>query len=190
MLALNRAHTRNPGGSEPPPRPTEPRFLAVGRVLAPHGVRGELRLEVLTGYPERLYLHRVFYLGDQARPYPVEGLRLHRGGALVKLAGCDDRNAAEALRGQLVQIPLEAAVPLEQDEYYHFEVIGMEVCSDQGRTLGRVVEVLDTGANDVFVVRGPEGEILIPAIEGVVRELDRQARRMTVTLPPGLLDEA
>jgi 16S rRNA processing protein RimM len=176
-------------GSGPPPRPTEPRFIAVGRVLRPHGVRGELRVEILTDYPERLHAHRVLYLGVEGTPHPVEGVRLHRGAALIKLAGCDDRNAAEGLRGQLVQIPYEAAVPLEDGEYYDFQILGIEVVTDAGECLGQVVEVLDTGANDVFVVRGARGDVLIPAIEDVVRELDLSAQRMVVTILPGLLDE-
>jgi len=161
----------------------------IGRVLRPHGVRGELRLALLTDYPERLPLHPVFYLGDDEKPYRVERVRLQQGAALVKLAGCDDRDAAEALRGQWVQIPIEDAVPLEEGEYYTFQLIGIEVVTDHGESLGRVVEVLETGANDVYVVHGPRGEVLLPAIEDVVRELDVPARRMVVSPLPGLLDE-
>lgn len=144
-------------------------------------------MEILTAYPERLPSHRVFYLGPQAKPYPVEGIRFHQGTAIVKLAGCDDRNAAEALRGLLVHIPLENAVPLEEGEYYYFQVVGVEVFTDQGERLGRVVDVLETKANDVYVVHGPRGEILIPAVEEIVRELDLTARRMIIVPIPGLL---
>lgn len=184
-----RVHCGNRRGSGPPPRPPEPRFLAVGRVLRPHGVRGELRVEILTGYPERLPLHSTLYLGSDARAYRVERVRFHRGAALIKLVGCEDANAAEGLRDQLVQIPLKEAVPLEEGEYYHFQLLGVEVTTEEGNSLGRVTEVLDTGANDVFVVRGPHGEILIPAIEEVVRELDLESGHMVVMLLPGLLDE-
>lgn len=176
-------------GSEPPPRPTGPRFLSVGRVLRPHGIRGELRVELLTDYPERLALHAVLYLGREARPYPLEGVRFHKGAALIKLAGCDDRNAAEELRGQQVQIPIEEAVPLEDGEYYHFQVVGVDVVSEEGEQIGRVVEVMETGANDVYVVHGPRGEVLIPAIAEAVQELDLNARRMVVRLLPGLLGD-
>lgn len=145
-------------------------------------------MEILTGYPERLSQHPVFYLGPQAKPYPVEDVRFHQGAALIKLAGCDDRNTAETLRGMLVQIPLEDAVPLEEGEYYYFQLVGVEVFTDQGEPLGRVVEVMETGANDVYIVRGPRGEVLIPAVEDVVRELDLTARRMVITPLPGLLE--
>ncbi|MCS7179492.1 MAG: ribosome maturation factor RimM [Anaerolineae bacterium] len=163
--------------------------MTVGRILRPHGVRGEVRMEILTGYPERLSLHRVFYLGPQAQPYPVESIRFHQGAALIKLAGCDNRNAAETLRGLLVQIPLEDAVPLEEGEYYYFQVVGLEVFTEAGECLGRVMEVIETGANDVYVVQGPRGEVLIPAVEDVVRELDLTARRMVIFPMPGLLED-
>jgi len=189
MGAAFKGENQNSGGSGPPPRVPEPRFLAVGRVLRPHGVRGELRVALLTDYPERLPLHHTLYLGPELRPYAVEGVRFHKGAALIKLAGCNDRSEAEALRGQLVQIPVEAAVPLEEGEYYQFQVVGMEVVTQEGERLGRVAEVLETGANDVYIVRGPRGEVLIPAIEDVVQELDLEERRMVVAVLPGLLNE-
>lgn len=170
----------------------EPRYLAVGRVLRPHGVRGELRIEVLTDHPERLQQHAHFYLAspnspETVRRYPVEKLRRSRKVLLLKLGGCDDRNAAEELRGQLVQILFEEAAPLEEGEYYHFQLIGVKVETESGEALGRIVEVLETKANDVYVVHGPRGEMLLPAVEDVVLELDLELKRMVVRLLPGML---
>jgi 16S rRNA processing protein RimM len=181
------------GGSGETSMP-EPRYLAIGRVLRPHGVRGELRVEIVTSYPERLGQHAYFCLARPDLPeavqrYPVEKLRWHRGALLLKLGGCDDRNAAEELRGMLVQIPIEEAVPLEEGEYYYFQLIGVGVETEGGELLGRVVEVLETGANDVYVVRGPHGEVLLPAVDDVVLDLDLESRRMVVRLLPGILVE-
>jgi 16S rRNA processing protein RimM len=108
---------------------------------------------------------------------------------LLKLGGCDDRTAAELLRGMLVQVPAESAAPLESDEFYQFQIIGLAVETDTGQHLGKVVEVLETGANDVYVVRGPSGEVLLPAVDEVVREVDPASGRMVVHLLPGLVDE-
>jgi 16S rRNA processing protein RimM len=171
----------------------EPQYLTVGRVLRPHGVRGEVRVEILTGYPERLSQHSHFLLAPPIAPeditrYPVERVRPHGELALVKLGGCDDRNAAELLRGMLVQIPVENAVPLEEGEHYHFQVIGLEVETDTGEYLGEVVDVLETRANDVYIVRGPAGELLVPAIDDVVLDLDPEARRMVIHVLPGMMD--
>ncbi len=172
----------------------EPSFVVVGRVRRPHGIRGEIRVEILTDYPERLNQHTHFYLAPPQRPekvqkYPIESIRPHKDILLLKLGGCDERNAAEELRDMIVQVPFEEAVPLEEDEYYHFQLIDMEVETDNGEWLGRVVEVLDTGAHDVYIVHGPRGEVLLPGVEDVVLELDLEAQLMTVHIMPGLLKD-
>jgi 16S rRNA processing protein RimM len=181
---------RGSGGANTP----EPRYLVVGRVLRPHGVRGDLRVEIITGSPERLGQHDHFYLAhpdspEEVRRYPVEEVRLHKDSLLLKLEGCDDCNEAELLRDMLVQVPIEEAVPLEEGEYYHFQIVGVQVETESGEWLGQVMEVLETGANDVYVVRGPRGEVLLPAIEDVVRKLDIEEKRMVVHLLPGMLEE-
>jgi 16S rRNA processing protein RimM len=180
------------GGGSGTARAPEPRYLAVGRVLRPHGIRGEVRVEIITDYPERLGQHACFYLAlpdspEAVRCYAVEKLRQHQGVLLLKLSGCDDRNAADELRGMLVQVPLEKAVPLEQGEYYHFQLIGVRVETEDGEWLGQVAKVLETGANDVYVVRGPQGELLLPAVGDVVLDLDVESRRMVVRLLQGML---
>lgn len=192
MSVATQRDSGNEGGSGGAHLP-EPRYLAVGRVSRPHGVRGELRVVLLTDYPGRLGQHAYFYLASPDSPeivrrYPVEKLRRHKEVLLLKLGGCDDRNGAEELRGQLVQIPTEEAVPLEEGEYYDFQLIGVKVEAESGESLGQVVEVLKTGANDVYVVRGSWGEVLLPAVKDVVLKLDIEARLMVVNLLPGLLE--
>ncbi len=176
-------------GSGTPPAQPEPRYLAVGRVLRPHGIRGELRVEILTDYPERVEELPRLYVGEEYRPYPVRSVRFHKGAMLLSLEGCDDRNAAEALRGAVVYVALEDAIPLEDDEYYLFQLEGVEVFTEEGERLGEVVEVLSTpGANDVYVIHGVRGELLIPAIHEVVRSLDLAEGRMIIRPLPGLLE--
>lgn len=155
--------------------------------MRPWGVRGEVKVEILTDWPERFALLEYVYLGEGAIPYRLERFRLHREYALLKLASCDDRNAAEALREQLVQIPPEEAMPLDEDEYYVHQIEGLEVWTDDGEPLGRVIEVLFTGSNEVYVVHGPRGEVLIPAIADVVLEVDLESRRLVVHLMDGLI---
>ncbi|NBD34838.1 MAG: 16S rRNA processing protein RimM [Chloroflexi bacterium] len=167
----------------------EPRYLAVGRVLRPHGIRGELRVQVFTDFPEHLAEISHVYLGPTYRRMAIEKVRFHKNRILLKLAGLEDRDAAETFRDQTVYVAMEDAVPLEEEEYYHFQVVGMQVETEDGEALGEVVEVLaPPGANDVFVVHGPRGEILIPAIEDAVREIDFDAMRMVIIPMPGLLD--
>lgn len=168
-------------------RQSEPGYLAVGRILRPWGVRGELKVEILTEDPARFERLETVYVGPLFVPYRLERARLHSGAVLLKLAGCDDRTAAEVLRGLLVQVAMEDALPLEEGEYWAYQILGLEVWTSDGDLLGVVQEVLDTGANDVYVVRGRSGrEVLIPALKSVVLDIDLAAERMLVELPEGL----
>lgn len=166
--------------------------MVVGRIVKPHGVRGELRVEVLTELPERLTWLEQLYLArdaDEQEPERVEirKVRLHKEQALLQLAGIDTREAAEALRSMLLLIPLEDALPLAEDEYYFYQLEGLDVYTDEGELLGVVQEVLETGANEVFVVAGARGELLLPNTLEVVQEIDLEAGRITVHILPGLL---
>ena len=108
---------------------------------------------------------------------------------LLTLEGCTTRDAAEVLRGAMVEIAMADAVPLNEEEYYHFQVIGMQVVTDAGDVLGQITDVFTVpGANDVFVVHGTRGEILIPVIEDVVINLDKETGRVLIHMLPGLLD--
>ena len=169
----------------------EPLYLAVGRVARPHGVRGELRVELLTEFPERLATRERVYVGPEQRAYQVAEVRLHQRVALMRLVGCENRDAAEALRGALVYVAVEEAVPLEQDEYYEHQIEGLEVHTEEGQRLGEVVEVFTApGANDVLVVHGPRGELLIPVIEDVIVAVDIEAGHIVIRVVPGLFGDA
>lgn len=163
-------------------------FLAVGRVLRPHGVRGELLLETLTDFPDHLAEVKTVYLGEAAAAHPLAAARAHRGQLIVRLADCRTREEADAFRGQLVQIKAVAAASLPPGAYYHHQLVGLPVVSDTGEALGALSEVLETGANDVYVVKGPAGDLLLPAIRSVILTIDLAARQITVHIPDGLRD--
>lgn len=186
--AFAQTPTQSPSGVVPMRKPL-PRFLAVARIARPWGVRGEMKLEILTDFPERLPRLKRVYIGEEAIPYEGVRFRYYKGMVLMQLPGCETREAAEALRGRLVLIDREEAVPLPPGEYYEHEILDMEVYTTEGVYLGRVKEILYTRANDVYVVRGPFGEVLIPAIRDVVREIDVPANRMVIWPMPGLLRE-
>lgn len=162
-------------------------FLVIGRVAAPRGVRGELRVNIETDAPERFGdLERVL-LGEDHVPFRVESAQVHRGQALLTLEGIEDRDAAEAWRGAYVYVLSDDALPLEEGEYYHHQIVGLEVVTEDDEALGRVTEILSTGANDVYVVQGRRGEVLLPALEGVILRVDLASGRMHVRVPEGLL---
>jgi len=178
-----------------PDKQPEPRYLAIGRIMRPHGVHGELRAEILTDYPDHVQTlarhRRTLYVGPTHRHLTLTGVRFHQDAMLLTFKECTTRDEADALRGALVEIPVEDAVPLEEGEYYHYQLIGIHVMTEDGEMLGDIVEVFTLpGANDVYVIHGPRGEILIPAIEDVVIELNVEAGRVIIRPLPGLLDVA
>ena len=125
---------------------------------------------------------------SSAAEYEVERVRKHQKYLILGLAGFASREAADLLREQYVMVPLADAVPLEDGEFYLFQAIGLRVLSEDGDHLGEVVEVIETGANDVYVVRGESGELLLPAIDECVIDVDIEAGTMTVHVMDGLLD--
>ncbi len=166
----------------------EPRYLAIGRVLRPHGVRGELRVELLTEHPEHLSTLKTLYVGASFDPHQLLGVRMHGDLALVLLKGYGNRNDADTLRGELLYVAMEDAVPLADDEVYEYQLNGLEVVTEDGERLGEVAETFSApDANDVVVVHGPLGEVLIPVIEDVILDLDLEAGRVVVHLLPGLI---
>ncbi len=170
------------------PTDHEVRFLVIGHVLGPVGLAGDVRVQVLTDFPDRFLQLHTIHVGDRLRPYRVQNARLERGSAILKLEGIDNATVASTLTDQDVQIPISEAVELAPDQYFWHQIVGLEVWTDDGRCLGPIVEVLRTGSNDVYVVGRGVNEILIPAIADVVCAIDLAAKTMTVHLLPGMED--
>lgn len=165
----------------------KPRHLIIGRVLKPWGTRGELKIEILTDFPERFASLRTVYVGDDAKPFSVERARRHGNAALLKLKGIDTPEAAAKLREQLVYVTVADAVKLPEGRVYLYQLIGLRVKTVAGEPLGEIADVLDTGANDVYVVRDGAREILLPAIPQVIKEIALERGEMIVQLLEGLI---
>ena len=170
------------------PQPREG-FRAVGRVERPWGLRGEIKVLPLTDFPERFDAGaRVFVRGEGRR---VQHSRWQKGRVFVALSGVEGVAAAEALRGALLEIPDAETPQFAEGEYYIDQIEGCEVVSLSGAALGRVREVLQPGANDVYVVRrSSQPDLLIPALREIVVAVDVEARRITVDLSALDLDGA
>ncbi|MEZ4667478.1 MAG: ribosome maturation factor RimM [Anaerolineae bacterium] len=172
---------------------TTPNFLLIGEILRPHGVKGEVKMRLLTHHPEHLtQIHKVCLSTSpdllQVQIYELDAIRLNEGFALVKLAGLNDRNQVELLRQMYVGIAIEDAVPLEEGEHFQFELIGIEVQTEAGEHLGTLQEILETGANDVYILNGSHyGEVLIPVTDDTILSTDVAGKTMVVRLPEGLL---
>ena len=168
-------------GKEPVP----PESLIVGRILAPWGIRGEVKVEVLTDFPERFAPQKVVYLN--ARPLEIESCRPHKQHLVVKLATIDSVEDTEKLRGQDLTIPSSELSRLPEGQYYTFQLIGLKVLTTDGEHLGQIADIMTTASNDVYIVKGKRGEILIPAIEDVVKSIDLDKGEIVIEAIEGLL---
>jgi 16S rRNA processing protein RimM len=131
-------------------------YIAVGMITSAHGLRGELKVELHTDFPERFAPDVVVYLGEELQKVTITSARPHQGQMLLQFNGIDDRASADALRNVWVFIPEEEAVELEEDTYFVHDIIGLSVQTTSGKLLGTVGQVLFTGANDVYVVETPD----------------------------------
>jgi 16S rRNA processing protein RimM len=180
----------SPTGDAGSPKRGEPVFLAVGKLRRSHGVRGEIIMDVLTDFPERLLNGMTLYVGSEYQPLRLRSQRAHGNALLVAFEGFENPEQASELRNQLVYVTTADRPHLPEGEYYHHQVIGLKVVSEQGEVFGKVTEILATGANDVYVVRPEIGaEILIPAVDEFVLAVDLEGGEIRVRMAPGLLPE-
>lgn len=154
--------------------------MLIGRIVGVHGLRGEVKVDRLTDFPQRFSLLRCVFLGQERRRYMIDSTREHRQHVLLRLEGVADRTLAESFRDAEIWIPRSEAMPLGEGQYYADDIIGLTVETTQGESLGEIRDILATGANDVYVVQGPHGEILIPAIRDVVQKIDIPQKRLVV----------
>ncbi|MBI2300558.1 MAG: 16S rRNA processing protein RimM [Armatimonadetes bacterium] len=162
-------------------------YVVRGTLGPPHGVRGEVKVRLETDYPERVCGTRRWLLRDpdgNTEEVDVERVREHQGLLLAKLRGVDGRDAAKLFRGREIICWFRDLPPLPEGEYYHFQLVGLQVVTVDGRPVGRIKEILRTGSNDVYVTEGP----LIPALEEVIEKVDLEGGVMVIRPMKGLLD--
>lgn len=175
------SETGSPGG--------EPVFISLGRLGRPHGVRGEIRMQVWSQSPEKyLQVGKIIYVGEAHHPATVRSVRTHGGMFLLAFEEYLDRSVVSVLSNQMVFVPVDELPPPDDGEVYLYQLLGLRVVTDTGQVLGSLEEILETGANDVFIVRGEKGEeYLLPDIDEVVRSIDLDAGEIRVHLLDGLL---
>lgn len=172
-----------------PERAQPAEYVAVGRVVRPHGVRGTLLVEGISEMIHSLEPGVEVYLEGAEGPTQVEYLKAHRDRYLLAVESCTDRDQAEEFRGAEVRLAGDLAHELPEGEYFHWQILGLEVVTEEGEHLGEVTRILETGANDVYLVERPgEKELLIPAIDSVILDVDLAQERLTIRLIPGLRD--
>ena len=154
-------------------------MVVLGRLADPYGLRGWLKLYVFADDPEAWVEMPVWWLAREGEPWReigLKSLKIHGDGVVVLLEGIDDRTAAEAMKGVLVGAPREALPQTGEDEFYWADLIGLDVINKAGEPLGKVVGLLETGANDVLRVVGDDKtERLLPFVSAVVLSVEKEA---------------
>ncbi len=166
------------------PQPGEPVFVVVGKLRRPHGFKGEMLMDVLTDFPQRLRVRKVVYVGEAHEPHTIETIRPQDQALLVAFVGLNDGDAVGMLRNQMVYVKVSDLPSLPEGEYYHHQLMNLRVTDANGNPLGVLTDILETGANDVYVVTTPEGaELLLPAIEKVILKVDLERGEIQVHPP-------
>ena len=174
-----------------------PRFLAVGHIVKPHGIKGEFLVLPLTDHPQSTYTPGVvLHLGnvDSVNPDPglpdlkLEQVRPYRNGYIASAGGITDRNDAERLRGHYLFREVSELEPLGDGEFFHHQLLGMKVQTRMGTVVGEVTEVYELDPNDILCVQGHEGEIMIPFSKEIVLQVNADEKCIVIDPPDGLLD--
>lgn len=154
-------------------------MVIMGRVASAFGIRGWVKVQPFSEYVDSLLGYKTWYLGHENGPWrevSIAQCEAHDKTLAAQLADCPDRNAAEKLKGLLIAVPRSSLPEQDEGEYYWADLIGMSVINTAGASLGTVAELLETGANDVLVVRGNGSEVLIPFLKNVIGQVDMTAK--------------
>lgn len=163
----------------------DPQFIPIARVVAPWGVRGEVKVEPMTDFSDRFACGETMYL--RGSPITIESSKQRGNTLILKLVTIDNRNQAEELRNLFLEIPHSQLHILPEGEYYRFQLIGLKVLSSEGKSLGCVSDVIETGSNDVYEISSDDETFLIPATDEVIKSIDIVKGCMVVELIKGLL---
>lgn len=165
-----------------------PQFVAIGYIRRAHGIKGRVLVESLTDNPSRFETLSDVYveIGGTRRPFRLENCSAASNGWLVKFEGVDDRNEAESLKGGYLQIETGDLPELEEGSYHVIDLTGVEVYTTTGELLGTLIEVLKYPANDIWIVEGDRGRLMLPAIRDVIKKVDIPGKRVEVELLDGL----
>jgi len=166
-------------------------WIEVGTIFRKHGIRGEVKVYPLTDSPRRfLDLAEVVIEvpGGERFPVEIDRVRFQQDRLILHFAGKDRLEDVEPFLKGRILIPRSQAQTLPEGRYYHADILGISVVTEEGIALGRIAEILETGSNDVYVVRKGKKEILIPAIEEVIRKVDLERREMIIHVMEGLLE--
>lgn len=173
------------------PKSSNTEWATIGKIVAPFGIRGELKVFSLSDIPDRFAQLDSVFVGPDYMPRKISAVRPYKGDMLIlKFVGIDDATTADTLRNADLSIPLDKLAKLPPNSYYQHDILGLRVATLNGREIGTIIEIMETGSNDVYVVKGEDKQqILLPAIKDVVKQVDLIRRMMYIEPMAGLLDD-
>lgn len=176
-LASNHKNTGSPENGEPV-------FLSIGKLRRAHGLNGDILMDITTHFPERIVKGKTIFIGDDHKEERIENIRKANKNMIVKFASVNSPEDVVPYRNQTVYISTDGLPELPNDEYYHHELIGITVVDEQDEMIGNITEILETGANDVYIVQSTDGkEVLIPVVYEFVLEYLMEEGKIRVRLP-------
>jgi 16S rRNA processing protein RimM len=173
------------------PKQDKIEWATIGKIVAPFGIRGEMKVRSLSDIPNRFAKLDSVHIAPGYTHYPIESIRPYKGEMLLlKLGRVDDANVAETLRNCDLCIPLDELAKLPPDSYYQHDILGLRVMTLSAQEIGPIIDIMITGSNDVYVVKATNGkQILIPAVKEVIKQVDLIRRVMYIDPIKGLLDD-
>ena len=181
---MKRSHR---GSSEPDlngtgsPKIGEPVYLSIGRLGKPHGLDGGVVFYIITDFPERLQVGRKVFIGDEHIPAHINSVKEHSRGLIFHFNEFDTVEQVEKFKSQFVFVDAIELPELPEGEYYHHQLIGVQVFDNQGQKIGEIQEILETGANDVYLIKDEnQKEILYPVLLNLIEKIDIEKREMVV----------
>jgi 16S rRNA processing protein RimM len=166
-------------------------WATIGKIVAPFGIRGELKVLPLSDIPDRFLSLKSVYVGPSHQKQRITGVRPYKGEmVLLKLEGLNDATLAETLRGRDLCIPIDELAELPPDSYYQHDILGLQVRLLDDREIGEIVEIIDAGPNDVYAIKVKDGrQFLIPAVKEFIKQIDLIRHVMYIDPIKGLLDD-
>jgi len=188
MMKENMGNTINNNNRKGSSNSDEPLYLAIGKLRRAHGVKGEILMDVVTDFPEKISHGRKVFIGENNLEFTIDKSRHHAKGLLLTFEGLYDRSSVEVYRNKIVYIlRSEVSEELPEDTYYHHQIIGLSVITEEGERIGVLQDILETGANDVYIVKTEDDkELLLPSIKSVIKDIDLNTGSIIVELPEWL----
>ncbi|MEE8418679.1 MAG: ribosome maturation factor RimM [Dehalococcoidales bacterium] len=167
-------------------KPSEPEYIAIGRILSPWGTEGQIKVDSTTDFPQRYAVSSsVFVNKHQA---VIESVEWHKGKAVIKLDIINDLKESQKLQGQFLEIHRSQVRSLPEGQYYHFQLVGLKVWTTGEELLGEITDILTASGNDTYVIKGRDGDILIPAAEDIIKSVNLKKKKLVIEPIKGLLE--